>query len=299
MTRDTRNGILFGVAAYGFWGVIAIYFKQVREVPPLEILAHRIVWSVVVLLAGVTLFRRWPLLRAVVRSPRAMRYLLASTCVIATNWFIFIWAVTTDHMVDASLGYFMNPLVSVLLGFVVLHERLRRWEMISVAVAGAGVVWLTIASGLVPWISLLLAVSFALYGLLRKLAGVAAVEGLTIETALLAPLALGLLVLRSQQGTLAFGSRSMTLDILLLAAGPITAFPLIWFAAAVQRLRLATIGLLQYISPSIQFTLATAVYGEPLTPPRIVAFALIWTAVAIYTTENFRHHQAPRAIAPE
>lgn len=293
MNRDTRNGILFGVGAYGFWGIIAIYFKWVRAVPPLEILAHRIVWSVAVLLAGITLFRRWPLLAAVVRDGRAMRFLMVSTCVIAANWYLFIWAITTDHMVDASLGYFMNPLVNVLLGFVVLGERLRKWEWVSVGVAAAGVLWLTFASGVVPWISLLLAGSFGMYGLLRKMAGVGAIEGLTVETLLLAPIAIGYLVLRWSDGTIAFGSQSLLLDLLLLAAGPITALPMIWFAAAVQRLRLATIGLLQYIAPSLQFTLATAVYDEPLTAPRIVAFALIWTAIAIYTTENYRHHTAP------
>jgi chloramphenicol-sensitive protein RarD len=299
MNRDTRDGILFGVAAYGFWGIVAVYFKWVREVPPLEILAHRIVWSLAVLLAGVTLFRRWPLLAAVVRNRRTIRYLAVTTCVIAGNWFLFIWAVTSNHMVEASLGYFINPLVSVLLGALVLREQLRRWEWISVAIAAGGVLWLTLASGVFPWVSLVLALSFGLYGLLRKLAGVAAVEGLTVETALLAPLAASLLFYRAGEGTLAFGSRSLSLDLLLVLAGPVTALPLLWFAAAVRRLRLATVGLLQYISPSIQFTLAVLVYGEPMNRARLAAFAIIWGAIVLYTTENFRHHTTRAVIPPE
>ncbi len=299
MTRETRSGIFYGIAAYGFWGIIAVYFKFVREVAPLEILAHRIVWSIAVLLGGVTVFRRWPALLGVLRNWRALRLLAISTFVIASNWFLFIYAVTRNHMIEASLGYFINPLVSVLLGFVVLRERLRTWEWVSVGVAGVGVFWLTFASGVVPWISLVIAASFGTYGLVRKLARVGAVEGLTVETAMLTPLAIVYLAMRARQGTIAFGTTSRALDLLLLAAGPITALPLLWFAAAVRRLRLATVGLLQYISPTIQFVLAVAVFGEPFSGARLVAFLIIWSAIAIYTVENFRHHTTQPVVAPE
>lgn len=298
--RDTtRTGILFGIAAYGFWGIIAVYFKWVREVVPAEILAHRIVWSAVMLAAALTILRRWPALAAVLRDRRALAYLGVTTVVIAVNWFLFIWAVTHDRMMEASLGYFINPLVNVLLGWIVLREQLRRWEWVSVGVAATGVLWLAVGSGVVPWISLVLATSFGLYGLLRKMAGVGAIEGLAVETALLSPIAAGYLLFRAQQGTIAFGTRSVPLDLLLLAAGPVTALPLLWFAAAVRRLRLATIGLLQYLSPSLQFLLATVVYGEPLSRARLAAFVLIWIAIAVYSTENYRHHRGPAVVAPE
>lgn len=285
--HDSPAGVMFGVAAYAWWGIVAIYFKFVREVAPLEILAHRVIWSLAMLLLLVTFSRRWLSIGAVLRSRRSLLFLLASTLLIAVNWFVFIWAITRDHMVDASLGYFMNPLFSVVLGFVFLRERLRKVELASVALAAVAVIWLTISAGVFPWIAVALALSFGTYGLVRKLAGVASMEGLTIETAILLPVALAYLAYRSDAGILAFTNRSNALDLLLLAAGPITALPLLWFASAVRRLRLATVGLLQYISPSIQFTLAVLVYHEPLGT-RLPAFILIWTAIAIYTADNLR-----------
>ncbi|MFZ2493151.1 MAG: EamA family transporter RarD, partial [Thermoanaerobaculia bacterium] len=276
-TSETRAGIAFGIAAYASWGFIAVYFKLVGAVPPLEILAHRIVWSVAILLLIITVSRRWPDFAKVVAEPRRLLPLVVSTVLIAVNWFIFIWAVTTSHMVEASLGYYINPLVNVLLGFLFLGERLRKLEWTAVALAGAAVTWLAITVGVIPWVSLALAVSFGVYGLVRKKAGVPSIEGLTIETLILLPLAAGYLAYLGNAGTLAFGSGSTKLDLLLIAAGPVTALPLLWFASAVRRLRLATVGLLQYIAPTIQFTLAVTVYGEPFGHERAVAFALIWT----------------------
>lgn len=286
-SRETRNGILYGVAAYVLWGVVAVYFKIVGRVWPLEILAHRIVWSVVVLFTIIALLRRWPLLRAVVTARRTLLLLTFSTIFIAVNWYIYIWSVTNSRMVEASLGYFINPLVNVLLGFLFLGERLQGREKISVALAAVAVVWLTIGAGVFPWISLALAVSFALYSLLRKIAGVTAIEGLTVETLILLPLAVAYLIYRARAGTLAFGHDSRSLDLWLLAAGPVTTVPLLCFAAAVRRLRLATLGLLQYISPTLQFTLAVAVFGEPLGRERLIAFVLIWVAIAIYSTAGW------------
>ena len=232
----------------------------------------------------VAISRRWILLHSAIRVPRSVGLLFVSSILIAVNWLVFIYAVTTDHLVDASLGYFLNPLVNVLLGFLVLHEKLRRIEWVSVAIAAVGVTWLIAGAGVFPWISLVLAITFALYGLTRKIAGVTSIEALTIETAILLPIASGYLVYRAAQGTMAFAHHSTTLDLLLVAAGPLTAIPLLLFASAVRRLRLATVGLLQYISPTIQFVLAVAIFREPFGKERLIAFAIIWTAIAIYAS---------------
>lgn len=297
-TESSLTGILYGVAAYGWWGFVAVYFKLVRTVDPLEILAHRIVWSVAVLLLLITALHRWKAIASVLASRASLTYLAVSTTLIAVNWYIFIWAVTHARIVEASLGYFINPLVNVLLGFLFLGERLRRGEWVSVVLAAIAVGWLTVTAGLFPWISLILAVSFGLYGLVRKLAGIGSIEALTIETALLLPLAAAYLLWRHGANELSFGHVSGALDLLLVAAGPITALPLLWFAAAVRRLRLATIGLLQYIAPTIQFLLAVVVFGEPFGGPRVIAFALIWMAIVVYTTDNLRHRGRRVAIPP-
>lgn len=289
---ESTKGILFGIATYGFWGIVAIYFKLLVGVTPLEILAHRIVWSVVVLVAIITILRRWPTFALVARNRNSIQLLMVSTVLIAVNWFVFIWAVTHNHLVEASLGYFINPLVSVLLGFIVLHEHLRTIEWLSIGLAAMAVTWLATGAGTFPWISLSVAFSFGFYGLVRKIAAVPPLEGLTIETAMLMPVAGGYLLYRAAMGTLMFAHTSHSLDLLLIAAGPITAIPLLWFAAAVQRLRLATVGLLQYITPTIQFCLAVAVYHEPFGSRKLVAFALIWCAVAMYTVANLRMRSA-------
>lgn len=282
---DSFAGVLYGLAAYGWWGFAAIYFKLVKAVPPLEILAHRVVWSVLILAGLITTLRRWSAIRGVMRSRASLLWLCASTLLIAVNWYTFIWAVTRNHMLDASLGYFINPLVSVVLGYLFFAERLRMWERVSITLAAAAVLWLTFAAGIVPWIALVLALTFGLYGLVRKKAGIASIEALTIETALLLPVAILYLGWLREDGRLAFG-QSAGLDLLLVAAGPVTALPLLWFASAVQRLRLATIGLLQYIAPTLQFVLAVAIYREPFSGARMIAFVLIWVAVAIYSVDN-------------
>lgn len=285
--RDSLSGLLYGVAAYAWWGFAAIYFKLVGAVPPLEILAHRVVWSVVVLLLLVSAMKRWPSMLSIARHPRSLGWLSISTLLIAVNWYTFIWAVTRNHMLDASLGYFINPLVNVVFGFLVFGERLRRWEKIAVGLAALAVTWLTFSAGVVPWVALILAVSFGLYGLVRKLAHVPSLEALTVETALLLPVAIGYLAWLSSRGAISFGD-STGLDLLLVAAGPVTALPLLWFAIAVRHLRLATVGLLQYIAPTLQFLLAVAVYREPFAGTKVIAFALIWIAVGIYSFANFK-----------
>ena len=284
---DSAKGVLLGIATYAFWGTVApIYFKLVDRADPPEILAHRILWSVVMLLAVITVLRKWPPVLAAASDMRAVRILACSAVAVALNWYTYIWAVTHNRLIEASLGYFINPLVSVLLGFAFPRERLRTVEWLSIALATAAVVWLTVAAGVSPWISLTVAFSFGLYGLLRKIAGVASLNGLTIETVILLPLAAGYLIYRAATGTIAFGHISHGFDLLLMASGPVTAIPLLWFAAAVRRLRLATIGLLQYISPTLQFLVAVLIFHEPFDHNRMLAFVLIWIAVAIYSASN-------------
>jgi len=288
-------GVLFGLAAFLWWGLVPIYFKAVAHVSPWEVLAHRIVWSVVLLAVLMRVYRRWPAAVEAVRCRQTVVTLLGTTVLIALNWFVFIWAVGNDRLLEASLGYFINPLVNVLLGFVFLRERLRRWQWISVALAAAGVIYLTWRLGTLPTVGLLLAGSFGFYGLLRKTARVDALVGLTLETTLLAPLALAYLLYLASQEACAFGFQSRQTDVLLALAGVITAVPLLWFANAARRLRLATIGFLQYLAPSLQFMLAVLVYGEPFSTSHLTAFACIWTALAIYSVDTARSR---RRVAP-
>ncbi len=280
-----RVGVTCGIAAYGFWGLVPIYFKAVRHVPALEVLAHRIVWSVVFLLVLTLIERNWGAVRSCLRSPRALLTLSVTTLLIAVNWVGFIWAVANDQVMQASLGYFINPLVNVLLGFVFLRERLRRWQGLSVALATIGVLYLTFAAGQFPALGLLLAGTFGFYGLLRKVVKIEALVGLTIETCLLLVPALAFLTWQIVQGSAAFGSGSLRTDLLCMAAGLVTAVPLLWFAAAARRLRLATMGFLQYLAPTGHFLLAVWAYGEPFARANAIAFGLIWTALVIYTLD--------------
>lgn len=288
-----RRGLLYGVAAYGSWGFMPVYIKAVRTVPILEVLSHRIVWAFALLL--LLCWRRGELgtIRAAVGTPRTLALLAGSTAAIAINWLAYIWAVANGHVLESSLGYFINPLVNVLLGVVILGERLDRPVRIAVAVAGIGVLWMAFRAAHVPWIALTLATSFGFYGLLRKLAPVGGLAGLTIETALLSPLAGGYIAWAVANGRAGFLAGNVSIDVLLLMAGPITAVPLLFFAGAARRLPLSTLGFLQYISPSLQFLLAVFAYREPLDRPRLVAFAFIWAALAIFAVHTARRTRLP------
>jgi chloramphenicol-sensitive protein RarD len=294
-----RRGLLYGFAAYASWGFMPVYIKAVRAAPVLEVLSHRIVWAFLLLLVIVWRRGELPVLAAALRSGRTLAVLTASTTAIAINWLVYIWAVQNGHVLDSSLGYFINPLVNVLFGVLLLHERLDRTLRVAFAIAGLGVLWLAIRGGHVPWIALTLATSFGSYGLLRKLAPVGALVGLTIETALLTPLAGGYLVWSGVNGRAAIFSGSASLDALLLLAGPVTAIPLLFFAGAARRLPLSTLGFLQYVSPTLQFLLAVLAYREPLDGPRLVAFALIWTALAIFAVHTGRTSRRAAARARE
>ncbi len=275
-------GLLAALGAYLIWGLSPVYFKALSAVPPLEILSHRVAWSVALLAAAVALSGSFGDLGRSLASRRALLGLGASTVLISGNWLLYIWAVNSGHLLEASLGYFVNPLVNVVLGVVFLRESLSRPQAVAVALAGAGVLWLLLSYGRFPWISLTLAVTFGLYGLLRKSAGLGALTGLLAETALLAPAALLYLGLRAAGGSGAFG-QGWRISLLLCSAGAITAVPLVWFAMAVRRLRLSTMGFLQYLAPSLQFALAVWLYREPFTRSHLITFGLIWTSLGLYS----------------
>ena len=297
--RDTRAGLIYGLAAYVWWGFVVFYFKAVAHVPPLEVLAHRVVWSVLLLTILLGLRGRWWEGAKVLRDWRLCAALAVTTVLIAVNWFTFIWAVSHDLVVEASLGYYINPLVNVMLGFVFLHERLRRAQWIAVALAVLAVIVLTVNVGKIPVISLVLAFSFGLYGLLRKTMRVDGLVGLTVETTLLLPIAVGYLIWLGAAQRLVFAGGGWDTQFLLVAAGAVTALPLLWFANAARRLDLATVGLLQYIAPSLQFLSAVLVFGEPFGMVRFFSFVLIWAALALYTFDSLRsarhHHRLRKA----
>jgi len=261
--RRTLTGILYALAAFGTWGLVApVHFKLLAAVPALEVLAQRIVWSALFVLAIIAARRRWPPVLAALRPRRPLGMLAISAVLVGANWLVYIWAVSSGQLVEASLGYFINPLVNVALGIVFLGERLRPLQVAACGLASVGVLVLTVAAGTVPWIALALGISFGFYGLIRKTVRVDPLIGFCVESLLLLPFALG-----------------------YVAA--LTSAPLIWFAAAAQRLKLSTVGLLQYLAPSCLLGLGVVVYGEPFTRIEAVAFAAIWTALALYSADAF------------
>jgi chloramphenicol-sensitive protein RarD len=281
------SGVLQAGLAYALWGLFPLYFRLVSAVSPLDIVLHRALWSLAFLLGVLAVLRRWTWLRDVARRPRTLGLFASSALLLSANWLVYVWAVNNGRVVDASLGYFITPLVNVLLGYFVLKERPRRVQWIALMFAAAGVLWLTIGAGALPWVGLVLAASFGLYGLMRKTAPLGALEGLTLETLLLAPLAAVLLAWRTTQG----GHEphlDATVSGLLALSGPLTALPLLLFAAGARKIPMATLGVLQYIAPSIQFALGVWLFHEPFAGPRLVGFALIWLALLIYTAEGWR-----------
>lgn len=292
---ETRKGVAFGLGAYFWWGFLPVYFKLLGGVLPTEVVAQRILWSVALLGVLIVGARRWPHLRAAIANPQALKILSASALLIGVNWLTYIWAIGAHHVLETSLGYFLNPLVNVLMGVVLLKERLTRAQTIAVVLAAAGVSVLAIGAASGLWISLVLALSFATYGLLRKIAPVDSLEGLTIETVLLAPIAA--LYLLWLGPAMAFGDTPAVSGLLALS-GIMTAVPLLFFAAAARRLRYSTMGLLQYIAPSIQFLLAVLAYGEHLTTAHIVCFLFIWTGLAIYAADGLRRAPGRRRADP-
>ncbi|HYG47412.1 MAG TPA: EamA family transporter RarD [Allosphingosinicella sp.] len=292
----TRSGLLMGLGAYALWGVLPLYFKALVHVAPTEIVAHRILWSLIFLGALAALWKRWPTIRAALANRRVALTLLLTAILIGINWLVYIYAVVSGHVLEGSLGYYLNPLVNVLLGVFLLKERLSMMQKAAVALAATGVAILAFGAGGAIWISLTLAASFAVYGFLRKVAPVDSLEGLSIETIFLAPLALGWVLWLSAAGDGDFLHGRVT-DLLLILGGALTAIPLLLFTAAAKRLPYSTLGFLQYVAPSLQFLLAVLVFGEPLTTAHIVCFGAIWVALAIFVSEGLRAGRAARAAA--
>lgn len=281
-----NRGILYALSAYLLWGFLPVFWKAVQAATPLEILSHRIVWSLL-LLAGVLAYQQhWRWLAPALRDRRTLFTFLLTAFLLGVNWLTYIWGVNTGHVVETSLGYFINPLVNVVFGVLFLQERMRPGQWLAVALAALGVCYLTISLGSPPWIGLTLAFSFAGYGLLRKTARLNSLEGLTFESSFLFLPALIYLLYRGVTGSGVFGPANPTLTLLLVVSGALTALPLLLFGAGARRIPFSLVGILQYIAPTIQFLLGVYVYGEPFSPDKLVGFGLIWLALAVYTGES-------------
>ncbi len=284
--RSQASGTWWVLGAYVIWGFLPVYWKALQSVPPLQVLAHRIFWSFV--FSALLLWRqkRWSEFRWTFRSSRNRGLVVLTALIVGSNWFLYIWAITNNHVVDTSLGYFINPLVTVLLGMVFLRERLNRWQGMACILALTGVLYLTLQYGKIPLIALYLALSFGFYGLLRKTARVESLIGLAAETGLLSPFLLFLMLFWTVKGTGAVGHTSLGIHMLLICAGLVTATPLLWYTIGVRRIPLSTAGFLQYLAPSIQLLLGVAVYKEPFTPTHWISFGFIWTGLLVYSISS-------------
>jgi chloramphenicol-sensitive protein RarD len=284
-------GVIYAGAAFLIWGLAAVYWKELGSVPPLEIIAHRVAWSFFFLLPLIVLQRQWAEFVGILKNLQMLFILLTSALLVAANWLLYVWAVNHNHLLQASLGYYINPLVNVLLGMVFLKERLRPPQVLAVLLAASGVLYLTIQYGQFPWIAMGLAMSFGLYGLIRKVAPTSPLVGLAVETLLLSPPAIGYLIFLETQGTGSVFNVSFNLDLLLVGCAPLTAIPLLFFTAGAKRLYLSTVGLMQYIGPSGMFLLAVFYYYEPFSAAQVWTFIMIWTALVIYSTDSVIYYR--------
>jgi chloramphenicol-sensitive protein RarD len=300
MTTDTQTqpvkpqrtpanlGVIYAASAFAIWGIIPIYWKFLTHVGPVEIVMHRIMWTLIFALAALAAWQRLPKLWAALADRRSLGLLTISALLIATNWGIFIWAVTVDRIIETSLGYYINPLVNFVLGAAFLSERLTRIQLIAVGLATLGVLNQTISLGYLPWVSLVLALSFGVYGLIRKTVPVESLEGLTVESIILSPIAFGYVIFLTVTKQGAFLHTDFWTDFNLIIAGPLTAIPLLLFAAGARLVSLSTIGFLQYLAPSIALLIAVFMYNEPFTQTHAITFALIWSALALISWEALR-----------
>lgn len=292
------RGILYAIAAYGLWGVFPIYWKQFHGIPALQLLGHRIGWSFLLLLVVILWSKQWGEFRAAL-TRRNVRIYLGAGLLVAVNWLTYVWAVEAGFIVESSLGYFINPLLSVLLGVIVLRERLRLAQWIAVGLAALGVLYLASVYGRLPWIALTLAISFACYGLVKKIAPLGSLHGVTLETGLLFLPATAYLVMAEVNGAGAFLHSGLKQDVLMFGAGIVTTVPLLLFASAARRIPLSTVGVLQYIAPTMQFLLGVLVYREPFDAQHLIGFAVVWFALIIFWLEGIWHHRLPIALVPE
>lgn len=292
---SSRVGLLYALAAMVVWGLLPIYFKAMRQVDPKELLTHRVVWAAIFLAGIVSVRGGWGAVRTGLRTPRTMLTLCVTTVLIAGNWLAFIYAVVTDRLMEASLGYFLSPLLNVLLGRIFLGERQSPLRLVCVLLAAAGVAYQTWSLGRFPALALFLATGFAIYALIRKAAPIDALAGLLIETALLTPIGIIYLAVLWWNGQSTFGHASLSMNLWLMLAGVLTCLPLLWYTLGARLLKLSTIGFLQYLTPSFQFLLAVFLYGEPFTRSHAISFGLIWTALALFTIHGVWLAQAARA----
>ena len=290
--------MLYAASAFLLWGLFPLYFKAVDAVPPVELLAHRVVWSLVFVVLVLAARRQWGWLAPLRRQPRVIGTFALSAALLGVNWCIYIWAVHNDRVVDASLGYYINPMVSVLLGLVMLNERLRPGQWVAISIAFAGVVWFAWHAGGFPWIALSLALTFGIYGLLRKTGALGPLEGLALESMILAPVGLAWLAWLAWKGQSGFASITPAMQALVAASGPITAIPLLLFAAGARKIPLSVLGLLQYVGPSMQLMLAIWLFDEPFGPERLTGFVLIWLALALYSAESAWRNWGRRPASP-
>lgn len=294
LAQRSKQGVFFAAAAYSMWGIAPIYFKAVSQVPALEILAHRIFWSFGLVFILLVASKKLHQVAAAFKEPKKLALLGLAAVLIGCNWFLFIWATTNDFILDASLGYFINPLLNVAIGMLVFGERLRKLQWVAVALAVAGVLLQLITFGSIPWIALVLAGSFATYGALRKKLPFDSLTGLWLEVALLLPVMLVYFFFFAQSSASNMAVNSWQLNILLVMAGVVTTLPLLCFTAAAQRLRYSTLGFFQYIGPSLMFILAVFIYNEPLQLERLLTFGIIWSALALYSYDAIRTYNQTR-----
>jgi len=294
-----KRGIWSAIGAYTLWGLFPVYFKWLAQVPALELIGHRIVWSCLMLCGVIVVRRQWRAFREHALQLGVIRAYVVAAVLISGNWLVYVWAVNSGYIIEASLGYFINPLISVLMAVVLLHERLRPWQWVSVSLAVLGVVYLTFIHGSLPWIALTLAFTFAFYGLIKKKSPLGALFGLTLETGILLLPALVYLLVLEGDGRGAFHHSGTLIDTLLIGCGLVTAIPLLLFASAAQRIPLALLGVLQYIGPTLQFLIAILIYHEPFALNKLIGFAIIWTALLIFAIEGFFARRAQAEPLPE
>ena len=290
-----RKGILAGIGAVTLWGLFPIYWRLLEQDPAIEILAHRMVWSLLFVAAILTVRKEWRWLGEALRNRRTVLVYTLAAILLSVNWFTYIWAVNAGYVVEASLGYFINPLVNFLLGVIFLGEKLRAGQVAAVILAGLGVVYLTVSYGSLPWISLVLAFTFGLYGLIKKTAALESMHGFSLETLILFLPALAYLLYREATGVGAFGHQGVDITLLFVLAGPVTSIPLLMFGYAARRIPLSMLGFIQYIAPTLQFLLGVFVYLEPFPPARLVGFSIIWLALLVYSLEGVFFNRKPKS----
>jgi chloramphenicol-sensitive protein RarD len=294
-----KKGILSGMAAYALWGFFPIYWKLLHDVPALQLLGHRIGWSFGLLMLYIILTKQWNDFRSVAFNKKTIGIYAIAGVLLSLNWLVYVWGVNAGFIIETSLGYFINPLLSVLFGVLFLRERLRPTQWIPVLIAAIGVIYLTVTYGRLPWIALSLAITFGLYGLVKKLSPLGSVYGLTLETGIVFPIAMIYLAVIQSNGTGAFLREGLTIDLLLVGAGIVTTIPLLMFASAAKQIPLNMIGVLQYFAPTIQFLIGVFLFKEPFDTTRLIGFSIVWLALIIFWVENLTAHRSPVAPIPE